>query len=132
MEKNLKKEEGMLSVLEMFTGKLNKPMDYHFNSGGKDYSLACAEDCLVAAAQRVKKAGEETLEDVRHENDYHKEQAALRLLGVLEAQELLSARFAEINQSYPQSAELLTQQFPVLKSLLHSGTEVWENIKDKA
>jgi len=131
MDTNSKNKEIMDVVLSLFEEKLDAPMEFNFKAGGKTYPLTCTDDCLVASAQRMKKVAEAILEDIRKEDNYHKEKAAVRLLRLFESYEKLAASFAEMHQSYPEAASALQQQIPAFATLEHSGSEVWERIKDK-
>ncbi len=107
-----------------------KGVETSFNSRGREYSIACVEDCMVAQAQLEVKIAKNVLENILKENDYYKELAAARLLEMLQAKEKYVTKFAGVRQSYSNLD--MTEEFTDLKSFVDKGNEKLDEIKGKA
>ena len=104
-----------------------------FTSNGREHSLTCSNDCMVGSSQATKRAAERVLNEAQESGDYHREQAAAKLYGLVEAHEMVSARFAEFNHYYSAQTTQLAGILPGLSSLIGSGEEMWEEMnKNKA
>lgn len=123
------RHESLQSVLDELNERLPKELKDTFESHGREYALTSGEDCMVAFAQQQREAMDDLYAEVVQRNDYRTEQAAAKILKLMEAYERLVAHYAELKSYYPHAAGAVEEVLPPLSALAEHGEQQWQSLK---
>lgn len=126
-----KRQEAFASVCDNLDERLSKGITPTFESGGREYELTSAEDCMVAFAQSMKNEIVALHKEIVEKNDYREEQAAAKLLALITTYERLIALYAELRSYYPKAAARVEEHIPSLNEIAEHGQKIWNKVKSK-
>ena len=126
-----RRQEAFAVVCDRLDEVLGKGIGATFESGGRDYELTSAEDCMVAFAQAMKNEIMTLHKEIVEKNDYREEQAAAKLLALITTYERLIALYAELRSYYPKAAVRVEEHIPSLSEIAKHGQTLWEQVQDK-
>lgn len=113
------KREGFAIVLEKIkTKRAEMGPVTSLVAYGKEYPIreGSEADMTVAEAQMFHEAAKNVLEEVRQINNLRQEQAAAKMVELLNENELLTSRYAEILEYFPELAPQIKKMIPSLSS----------------
>ncbi len=124
-----KMDQALKIVVERVAVTLADTPQPTFEHHNQNHPLTCGEECIFAGAQRIRKHIESILEEIRAENDYYLEKAALILLEISKANESLAQYTAEIHQSYSTPQQIYTL-FPHLEHMATEGQHMFSSLTE--
>jgi hypothetical protein len=124
-----KRQEAFATVCDALDERLSKGVGPTYESGGRSYELTSAEDCMVAFAQSMKNEIVALHKEIVEKNDYREEQAAAKLLALINTYERLIALYAELRSYYPKAAARVEEHIPSLNEMAAHGKKIWEKVK---
>jgi hypothetical protein len=89
---------------------------------GKEYPMreGSESDRTVAEAQMLHRAAQEILSEMRGV-DYRQEEAAAKLVELLDQNELLTTRYAELIEYFPDLADTIKKMVPGVSPIIEEG-----------
>ena len=124
-----KRQEAFGEVCDALDEKLGKGIGKTFESHGRQYELTSAEDCMVAFAQHMQDEIEGLYNEIVKKNNYREEQAAAKLLALINIYERLITLYAELRSYYPNAARRIEAHIPSLEEMAEQGRKEWEKIQ---
>ena len=91
--------------------------------------MTCAEECIFANAQRIKKSAISILHEVQTENDYYLEKSAHLIHKLSIANESLAQYTAELHQSY-ENSKTVYELLPHLALMTNEGQHMFTTLKN--
>jgi hypothetical protein len=126
-----KRQEAFSEVCDALDARLGKGIGKTFESHGREYELTSAEDCMVAFAQMMQSEIKALYAEIVAKEDYREEQAAAKLLALINTYEKLIALYAELRSYYPSAASRVEAHIPSLSEIADHGKALWEEMQDK-
>lgn len=123
-----KRQEAFLKFVKEWEGAL-KEVGTTFDSHGKDFEIMNAEDYLVAYGQSLVGVTEALYEEVVAKENYHEEQAAAKILALINIYEKLSVHYAELRSYYKNAADVLDKHLPALRAMHEHSEDRFKNSK---
>jgi hypothetical protein len=124
-----KRQEAFAEVCDALDARLGKGIGKTFESHGREYELTSAEDCMVAFAQMMQAEIKALYTEIVAKEDYREEQAAAKLLELINTYERLIALYAELRSYYPSAASRVEAHIPSLSEIAEHGRRLWEEIE---
>lgn len=124
-----KRQEAFAEVCDELDTRLEKGIGKTFESNGRTYELTSAEDCMVAFAQTLQNEIRALYEEIVAKDDYRQEQAAAKLLALINMYERMIALYAELRSYYPNAAARVEAHIPSLSEMAEHGKRLWAEIE---
>lgn len=126
-----KRQEAFAEVCDALDERLNKGIGMTFEANGRSYELTSAEDCMVAFAQTLQNEIRALYQEIVAKEDYRQEQAAAKLLALINMYERMIALYAELRSYYPNAAARVEAHIPSLSEMAEHGKRLWEEIEEQ-
>lgn len=126
-----KRQEAFASVLAELEARFQTSMSASFETGGREYELTSAEDCMVAYAQHMRSQVKALYEEIVAKNDYREEQAVAKLLELFTTYDRLIALYTELRSYYPSAAQRIEAHVPSLTQIAVHGEVLWKEVQSK-
>ncbi len=127
-----KRQEAFAAVCDVLDERLNRDIGRTFESHGREYELTSPEDCMVAFAQMMQQEIRRLYQEIVAKEDYREEQAAAKLLELINTYERLIALYAELRSYYPSAASRIEAHIPSLQEIAAHGEKLWVGMQDNA
>ena len=124
-----KRQEAFAEVCDELDARLNKGIGKTFEANGRTYELTSAEDCMVAFAQTLQNEIRTLYQEIVAKEDYRQEQAAAKLLALINMYERMIALYAELRSYYPNAAARVEAHIPSLSEMAQHGKRLWEEVE---
>lgn len=124
-----KMELALKTVVQRIVTNLTSTPVPSFEHNHQEHPLTCAEECVFAGAQRLRKSVETILHEVQTENNYYLEKAAQLVYELSKANESLSQYTAELHQSY-ENPKAVYELLPQLELMASRGQHMFTTLKD--
>jgi protein-arginine kinase activator protein McsA len=121
-------EQALRAVVTRIQKKLDEPIVPEFENHGQTNKLTCSEECMYAEAQRLKKSIKQVHTEIQTEGNYYQEKAVAQLATLSAAYEKMALQYAEIHQSYGESAALVRELIPALDTVATGGHSMWNHL----
>jgi len=125
-----KRQEAFAEVCDALDARLGKGITKSFEAHGRSYELTSAEDCMVAFAQTMQSEIRALYEEVVAKEDYRQEQAAAKLLSLINMYERMIALYAELRSYYPNAASRVEAHIPSLSEMAEHGKRLWSELEE--
>jgi|GEM_PF-5445525 len=124
-----KMEHALQAVVQRVAANLASTPVPSFEHNHQEHPLTCAEECVFAGAQRLRKSAETILHEVQTENEYYLEKAAHLVYELSKANESLAQYTAELHQSY-ENPKTVYALLPHLELMVREGRHMFTVLKD--
>ena len=122
-------ELALQTVIERIAANLTSAPVPSFEYNHQEHPLTCAEECVFASAQRLRKSADAILQEAQTENEYYLEKAAHLVYELSKANELLAQYTAELHQSY-ENPQAVYELLPQLELMVSGGHQMFTALKD--
>lgn len=126
-----KRQEAFAEVCDALDERLGKGIGKSFEANGRTYELTSPEDCMVAFAQSMQTEIRALYQEVVAKEDYRQEQAAAKLLALINMYERMIALYAELRSYYPNAASRVEAHIPSLSEMASHGKKLWEELESQ-